>query len=93
MSNTNGNITLYLTTLFAAMAPSYKLASSSIAGLQLYFYFIPLTYCILFFMEHMNTQEYRKAYHKHAKNENETHYSGLGLGLTLGLALKLGLRL
>ena len=93
MSNTNGNITLFLSTLFAALAPGYKLLSTSIAGLSVYFYFIPLTYSILFFMEHMNMDDHRIAVQRHAKNDNETHYVALGLGVLFGSALKFRLGL
>ena len=92
MSNTNGNITLFLSTMFAAMAPGYKLAGSS--TFALFFYFIPVFYSILFFFEHLNAEQKQKV-KMHSKNDNETHYSALALGLFLGTAIKfrLGLRI
>ena len=50
-SNTNGNITLFLASVFTAMAPEYKLYHG--AYLKVTFLYILALYGILFFTEHM----------------------------------------
>ena len=48
LGNTNGNTTLFLTSLFTAMAPEYKLYQGSF--LNITFLYIVAFYAVLFFM-------------------------------------------
>ena len=49
MSNTNGNFTLLLTTLFTAVAPNYAIYKGGGMATSFYFYYILAFYGMLFF--------------------------------------------
>lgn len=88
LSNTNGNMTLFLMSLFAAMAPSYKIFQSVYFSVP--FYFIPVSYCVLFFMDHspVNPNQNANVVHIKAQNYNETHITCMILGAALGVLFR-----
>ena len=84
-SNSNGNATLFFTSLFTSLAPGYRIyAGKSMLG-TMFFYYLTSMYFLLFFTNHFmdTTKQF-----KHAQNHNETHYSAAGAGLLLGLLLR-----
>ena len=58
-SNTNGNMTLFLTSIFTAIAPSYALYHGQY--LKITFLYVLAFYGVLFFTEHMSMDQMRKA--------------------------------
>ena len=87
VANSNGNITLFLTTLFATMAPSYRIYGGKSMATTIFFYYLTLFYCLLFFTRHIAASEY-----KYSRNDNETHYAAVVLGLALGFVMRARLR-
>ena len=83
LSNTNGNMTLFLASLFTAMAPEYKLYNGSYVKIT--FLFILAFYGVLFFTEHQSAEQLEKIGSTFkASNHNETHYAAVLFGLGLG---------
>ena len=83
IANNNGNATLFLSTLFAVIAPQYPVIAGKTMARSFFFYYIPVFYGILFFTKHIASTSY-----KYARNDNETHYSAVALGLLLGTLLR-----
>lgn len=55
MSNTNGNMGLFLVSVFTAMSPAYKLYSGS--WITIPFAYVLAFYGVLFFMEHSDRDQ------------------------------------
>lgn len=87
IANNNGNSALFLSTLFATFLPQYTIYGGKYMATTLFFYYIPLMYCMLFFTTHIGSSGY-----KYSRNDNETHYSGVVLGLLMGLLARRKLR-
>lgn len=80
-------MTLFLASVFTAMAPEYKLYAGSY--LKVTFLYILAFYGILFFTEHITMDQMRaKGVHVKAQNNNETHYAAVVLGLGVGLLFR-----
>ena len=93
MSNTNGNTTLFLTSLWTAAAPNYMLYRGSNMATTVFFYYLLAFYGMVFFTNHLTVfPDERKNQVKHATNHNETHYASVVLGVLLGLASRGRLR-
>ena len=89
MSNTNGNSTLFLTSLFTCLAPNYALYRGGGIATTFFFYYILAFYGMIFFTNHLTVFPDEKAkLVKHSTNHNETHYSALVLGALIGVASK-----
>ena len=86
----NGNATLFLTSMFSAMAPGYQLYQGSYMATTFFFYYLTGFYFLLFFTNHVTDP--RMSQFKHALNHNETHYSSVVTGALLGLLLRARLR-
>ena len=87
MSNSNGNTTLFFSTMFSTLAPQYMMLSGKSILTQFPFYMLAATYFLLFFSNHI-TDPTKRTNFKHAQNHNESHYSAVVLGIVLGLALR-----
>ena len=79
IANSNGNGTLFITTLFSTLAPHYTIFKGGSMATTIFFYYLAIFYGLLFFTRHIAASEY-----KYSRNENETHYSAVALGLLLG---------
>lgn len=78
---------LFLSTLFAAMAPSYKAIQTQMFSVP--FFYILAFYVVLFFTEHMSIDQMRKAgVFVKAQNYNETHIACIVLGVGLGILFR-----
>ena len=90
-ANTNGNISLFLVSLFTGLAPNYKIYSGRY--LSVHFFYILAFYGVLFFMNHMTMDQISKVGVKvRAGNHNETHYACMVLGAGIGMLLKRRIR-
>jgi hypothetical protein len=87
IANNNGNSALFLSTLFATFLPQYRIYGGKHMATTLFFYYLPIFYCMLFFTKHIASTEY-----KYSRNDNETHYSAVVLGLMMGLLARRKLR-
>ena len=74
---------MFLSTLFAMVAPQYRVIAGKSMARSFFFYYIPVFYGILFFTKHIASTAY-----KYSSNHNETHFSGVALGLILGTLLR-----
>ena len=89
ISNTNGNFTLFLTTFFTGLAPSYAIYQGRSMASTFFFYYLLVFYGLLFFTQHLSLFPSEKNKHvMTASNHNETHYAAVALGALLSLALK-----
>lgn len=82
----NGNCTLYLTSLFTALAPHYLIFRGKHMATSVFFYYVTGFYYLLFFTNHVTDPS--MAQFKHAMNHNETHYAAAISGILTGLALR-----
>jgi hypothetical protein len=76
-------VTLFLTSLFAAVAPQYRIYAGKSMATTVFFYYLTIFYGLLFFTQHIASTEY-----KYSRNDNETHYAAVALGLALGFAVR-----
>ena len=53
MANDNGNITLFLTTLFSVAAPNYAIYKGGSFATSFFFYYLLAFYGLLFFTQHL----------------------------------------
>jgi len=83
MSNHNGNISLFLSSILVAANPSAILFSGKSILTTFYFYYIWTAYLIIYFTSQIARQSQARA-----QNYNETHVSGVVTGLLLGLMLR-----
>jgi len=88
MSNTNGNATLFLTSMFSFLLPSYKIFAGRYMATTVFFYYLFGSYALLFFTRHLGFDKEIYKNFRHGKNDNETHYAALVTGAVLGLALR-----
>ena len=86
VSNMNGNATLFFTTMFTAIAPSYRMFAGKHMATTFFFYYITGIYYLLFFTNHVTDPKMEQF--KHAQNYNETHYASAVLGVVLGLLVR-----
>ena len=87
MSNTNGNTTLFLTSLFTAAAPNYMMYRGGSMATTVFFYYLLAFYGMVFFTNHLTVfPDENKRNVKHSTNHNETHYAAIASGILLGLA-------
>ena len=66
MSNTNGNFTLLLTSLFTFLAPNYAVYRGGGMATTIFFYYILAFYGMLFFTEHLSV--FPSEQNKHTKH-------------------------
>jgi hypothetical protein len=64
--------------------PNYKIYSGIHMATTVYFYYILMAYCLMYFTQMRNIRKNVI----HARNDNETHYSGVASGAFLGWALR-----
>ena len=70
MANNNGNITLFLLSLFTTVAPSYPIFKGRYFASTFFFSYLLIIYGLIYFTTAWNV----KYNAKYAKNDNETHY-------------------
>lgn len=88
MSNHNGNITLFLSSVLVASMPQLVLYSGKSRATTVYFTYIWLSYMVLYF-----TTQIAQDPRLRARNYNETHVAGVVSGLLLGLLLRKRIKL
>ena len=54
IANSNGNITLYLVSMFSFMAPHYRMYVGKTMARSMYFYYLMIFYGVLFFTTHIS---------------------------------------
>ena len=59
IANNNGNAALFLSTLFAMVAPQYRVIAGKTMARSFFFYYIPVFYGILFFTKHIASTDYK----------------------------------
>ena len=84
MANFNGNISMFFISFLTGLLPNYKIYSGQKMATTFYFYYLLVAYCLIYFTQ---MQNFRKNV-IHARNDNETHYSGLIIGGLLGIILR-----
>ena len=85
-SNTNGNLALYLVSLFTTCKPDYRLYYGKYMATNIYFGYLMAAYLVLYFTTHLVSGV--KTRHVGAQNHNETHYVAVALGVMSGVMLK-----
>ena len=50
----NGNATLFMLTFFTCLVPNYKIYQGAHMATTVYFYFITVAYCLMYFTEMRN---------------------------------------
>jgi hypothetical protein len=77
MSNNNGNISLFMTSLFTALAPNFRIYAGG-KYTTIYFWHLLAVVASIYFMSKSYTD---KGYGRH---DNEIHYSAMATGLLMG---------
>ena len=72
-------MTLFASGLFSASCPNYMLYAGNTPATTIYFYYIFLSYCVLYFTKHMSSQQY-----KYNQNYNESHVAAVVIGFLFG---------
>ena len=83
MSNHNGNITLFLSSVLVGWNPGKIIYPGKRMLTTVYFYYIWLAYLIIYF-----TSAITKDPRFRVRNYNETHVAGTWLGLLLGVLMR-----
>ena len=88
ISNSNGNMTLLLASLFTCAAPAYMISQGRSQLRSIPFFYMTIFYFLLFFTNHVMDMSDVKL-QKQAQNHNETHYAAMLLGASLGVLIRL----
>ena len=83
MSNHNGNITLFLSSVLVGWNPNKIIYPGKRSLTTIYFYYIWIAYLIIYF-----TSVVSKDPKLRVRNYNETHVAGTLFGLALGILMK-----
>ena len=75
---------MFLLSFFSFLAPEYKIYAGTHMATTVYFYYLLLAYCMIYFTEMRN---YKKGI-THKRQDNETHYSGVVFGALLGVIVR-----